>query len=72
MDPLLAGVINFKQAQMASRVQYAVAGKVLDAQKQNGAAALKLLDAASANTVKAGDALMAAATGLGGALDVTA
>jgi hypothetical protein len=42
MDPLITGVINFKQAEMASRVQYAVAGKMLDAQKANGAAALKL------------------------------
>ncbi|HEX8339289.1 MAG TPA: hypothetical protein VF624_00120 [Tepidisphaeraceae bacterium] len=72
MDPLLSGIVQFKQAQMASRVQYAVAGKILDSQKQNGAAALKLLEAASASSVKAGDSLVAAATGLGGALDVMA
>ena len=66
---LVSGIVNFKQAQLASKVQYAVAGKILDQQEQNGAAVLKLLDAASMNSSKAGDSLVAAATGLGGAID---
>jgi hypothetical protein len=69
---LTAAAIGFKQAQIASRVQYAVAGKVLDSQKMEGAAALKLLSAASSGVAKAGDAMVAAATGLGGAVDTYA
>jgi hypothetical protein len=55
-----------------SRVQVAVAKKLMDVDKMNGAAALKLLEAASQNTVRSGDALAAAATGLGGAIDTYA
>lgn len=66
---LVSSVVNFKQAQMASKVQFAVAGKILDQQKTNGAAIMKLLDAASGNAAKAGDQLVAAATGLGGSID---
>jgi hypothetical protein len=69
---LVNAAVSFKQAEVASRVQYAVAGKILDAQAQNGAAALKLLEAASGGVAKAGDALVAAATGLGGAIDTYA
>jgi len=69
---LVNSVVAFKQAELASRVQFAVAGKILDAQKQNGAAALKLLQAASSGISKAGDQMVAAATGLGGAIDTYA
>lgn len=67
---LVSSVVNFKQAQLASKVQFAVAGKILDQQKSNGAAVLKLLEAASTNAGRAGDQLVAAATGLGGEIDV--
>jgi len=66
---LVNSVVQLKQAQIASKVQYAVAGKILDAQKQNGQAAIQLLNAATTGVAKAGDQLTAAATGLGGVID---
>jgi hypothetical protein len=69
MMDLVNAAVNFKQAETISNVQYAVARKLLDNQKMQGAAALKLLDAASKISSGAGDELMAAATGLGGELD---
>ena len=55
-----------------SQVQYAVAGKILDQQRSDGNAAIKLIQAATSGVNQAGDQLVAAATGLGGTLDVTA
>ena len=69
---LVDAAVGIKQAQTLSRVQFAVAKKVLDTDRANGAAVLKLLDAATAGPAKAGDALVAAATGLGGAIDTFA
>lgn len=60
---------NLSQANTMSKVQIAVAKKVMDNQKMQGAAALELLDAASSGASKAGDELVAAATGLGSQLD---
>jgi hypothetical protein len=71
MDPLVSGVINFQQAASMSKVQYAVARKMMDNQEMQGAAVIKLINAAAQGPAKAGDALVAAATGLGGQLDVT-
>ena len=67
---LINAAVNLKQAQVASQVQFAVAKKLLDSQKFQGAAALKLLEAASNTTSKAGDEMVAAATGLGSEIDV--
>lgn len=61
-----------KQAQTASKIQYAVAGKILNSQRQEGAAVLKLLNAATVGPARAGDAMVAAATGLGGGIDTYA
>ena len=69
---LVSAFTGFKQAQVLSQVQYAVAGKVLDQQKLDGNAAIKLIQAATAGANGAGDELVAAATGLGGTLDVQA
>ena len=69
---LVSAFSGFKQAQVLSQVQYAVAGKVLDQQKLDGNAAIKLIQAATAGANGAGDELVAAATGLGGTLDVQA
>ena|GEM_PF-1326576 len=66
---LTAAISNLQQSKIIGQVQIAVAKKVMDAQKQNGAAALELLDAAQNGVSKAGDSLVAAATGLGGAID---
>lgn len=72
MDPIVSGMINFQQAAQMSSVQYAVARKMLDSQEMQGAAMIKLINAAANGPAKAGDSLVAAATGLGGELDVTA
>lgn len=61
-----------KQAENASRVQYAVAAKMLQSQRDSGAAAIKLIEAATNGISKSGDQLVAAATGLGAVLDVRA
>ena len=63
--------VSLKQAQVASQVQFAVAKKLLDTQKLQGNAAVKLIEAAAKTGSTAGDALTAAATGLGGELDVS-
>ena len=60
---------NLSQASTMSKVQIAVAKKVMDNQKMQGQAALELLNAASQNVGEAGDALVAAATGLGSKID---
>lgn len=66
---LVTAFTGMKQAQLASQVQYAVAAKTMDMERMQGAAAIQLLQSASAGGSKAGDAMVAAATGLGGAID---
>lgn len=65
---LVTAFSGMQQAKLATQVQYAVAAKSMDAQRMQGAAAIELLRAAS-STGKGGDAMVAAATGLGGTLD---
>ena len=60
-----------QQAKVMSQVQYAVAGKILDQQRSDGAAAVQLIQPTSGAS-RAGDQLVAAATGLGGTLHVQA
>jgi hypothetical protein len=72
MDDLTTGIVAFKQATLGSQIQYAVARKMLDNEQMQGAAALKLIDAATKGFNQAGDQLTAAATGLGGELDTYA
>ena len=69
---LVNSIVGLKQAQNLSAVQVAVAKKVMDTDRANGQAALKLLDAASRGPATAGDALVAAATGLGTHVDTYA
>ena len=66
---LVSAFSGMQQAKLASQVQYAVAAKSMDMQRMQGAAAIQLLESASAGASKAGDAMVAAATGLGGSLD---
>jgi hypothetical protein len=66
---LINAAVNFKQAELTTRVQYAVARKLLDSQTQQGAAAVKLIEAAGNISAGAGDELVAAAIGLGSQLD---
>ena len=69
---LVNAVVGFQQASLAAKVQYAVAAKLLDQQQLQGASIVKLIDAAGRGVNQAGDQLVAAATGLGGELDVYA
>lgn len=69
---LVNSIVNLKSADTMSRVQYAVARKLLDSQEMQGAAAVKLIEAAGKISSNAGDSLVAAATGLGGELDTYA
>lgn len=66
----MSAAVGLQQARVASQVQMAVAKKLLESQQQQGSAVLKLLESATGGVAKAGDALVAAATGLGGQLDV--
>jgi hypothetical protein len=69
---LTSAVVDFKQAQVTSQVQYAVARKILDQQQLQGNAAIKLIQAAGETGSKGADSLAVAATGLGGAVDAYA
>ena len=69
---LTAAVSNLQANKAIGQVQIAVARKILDNQRQQGAAALQLLQAATGGVNQAGDQLVAAATGLGGSLDTYA
>ena len=66
---LTAAISGLQQAKTLAAVQMRVARKVLDAQEFQGQAAVQLIEAAGEIGAKAGDALVAAATGLGGWLD---
>ena len=69
---LTSAITGLQQAQTMSAVQISVARKILDMQQFQGDAAVKLIQAASQTTSNAGDALVAAATGLGGQVDTYA
>jgi hypothetical protein len=66
---LTAAISGFQQSKVMAQVQMRVAKKVLDMQEMQGGAAIKLIQAASQTAGKSGDALVAAATGLGGGID---
>jgi hypothetical protein len=67
---LVNALSGIQQSKVMGQVQIAVAKKALDAQRMEGATAIKLLQAAAKTGEQSGDALVAAATGLGGSLDV--
>ncbi len=71
-----ASASSFQAAKIGSEINVAVASKVLQSQRLQGAGVLSLLQAATGTgaggKILAGDSLIAAATGLGGTLDVTA
>ena len=69
---LTNAISGLSQAKTMADVQMRVARKILDNQEMQGAAAIKLINAASNTGNQAGDALAAAATGLGGTLDTYA
>ncbi len=66
---LVNAIVSSQQQQLDSQVQFAVARKILDAQQQDGSAAIQLLNAANLSGAKAVDTLAVAASGLGGSVD---
>ncbi len=70
MMDLTSAITNFQHARTVSALQIKVARKLLGVQEMQGAAMVKLIEAAGQTAAKAGDALAAAATGLGGLVDV--
>jgi hypothetical protein len=66
---LTSALANFQTSQVLAEVQIQVARKVMDMQQLQGAAMVKLIDAAGKSATQAGDSLVAAATGLGGEID---
>jgi len=69
---LISAITNFDQATSLSTFQIQVAAKILDIDKSQGNSAVQLIAAATQGFNQAGDALVAAATGLGGQVDVHA
>lgn len=69
---LVSAIIGLDQAKAISAVQIAVAGKMLDVDRSTGDAAVKLIQSADQEVTNSGDALAAAATGLGGTIDTYA
>jgi hypothetical protein len=67
---LTAAVSGLQQSKVLGEVQIAVARKLLDQQRLDGSAAVQLIEAASKGANQSSDQLAAAATGLGGAVDV--
>jgi hypothetical protein len=67
---LVSACVNLQHAGVVGRVQMAVARKVLEMQNLQGNAAIQLIEAATDGVSRAGDAVTAAATGLGGEIDV--
>jgi hypothetical protein len=69
---LTAALTNIQHAKTVSGVQIRVARKLMDAQQLQGAAMVRLIEAVGDMAARAGDSLTAAATGLGGKIDVRA
>jgi len=69
---LVNSISGLQQAKTMSDVQIAVARKIMQADRSEGAAMVKLIQAATGGVAQAGDKLVAAATGLGGSLDTYA
>ena len=69
---MISAVMGMDQASTLGSMQMAVAKRILDVQGMQGDAAVKLIEAASKSMNAAGDAMVAAATGLGGQIDTYA
>lgn len=66
---LVSAITGLDQSQAIASVQIAVAKKILDIDRSQGNAAVQLIQSADQAVTKSGDALVAAATGLGGNID---
>ena len=66
---MVSAITGLHHAKAMGEVQVRVAKKAMEVQWFQGMAALELLRAATEGMNEAGDALVAAATGLGGSID---
>ena len=69
---LVSAMVGMQAGSTLSQVQMAVARKIMDNQELQGAAALKLLEAATAQVDASAQASVAAASGLGQQVDIYA
>jgi hypothetical protein len=66
---LVNAIVSSQQQQLDSQIQFATARKILDAQRQDGSAAIELLNAATSSGERSVDSLAFAASGLGGRIN---
>lgn len=69
---LISAFSHLQAATTMTAIQYAVARKAINAQKVQGDAAIRLIEAATTNLSNAADNTVAATTGLGHQVDVAA
>jgi hypothetical protein len=69
---LVSAMVGMQAGSTLSRVQMAVAKKIMDNQELQGAAAIQLLEAATAQVEASAQSAVAAASGLGRQVDVYA
>jgi hypothetical protein len=62
IDPLTSSIVHLLQARNLSQVQYAVAAKILDTTRDNGQAAIALIEAAGQQAQSAAAEVAAATT----------
>ena len=65
MDDLMSGILAVRQAETQTRIDYAVAKKMLDSQRGSGEAAVKMIEAAAESQGRLAQAI----GGLGGCVD---
>jgi len=69
---LVNAIVSSQQQQLMSQVQFAAARQILKSQRQEGSAAIQLLNAANISGTNAADTLAVAASGVGGTVDTYA
>lgn len=67
---LTSAVVGLQQSNLMAQVQFAAARKILDTDRADGAAVVKLIDAGAGEVGQAGNSLASVATNLGSSIDV--
>lgn len=68
MDDLISGILAVRHVEAQTRIDYAVAKKLLDSQRGSGEAAVKMIEAAAESQGELAQAI----GGLGGCVDCQA
>ena len=69
---LTTAAAGLQRSKTMGEIQVRVAKKMMEAERMNGDAAVKLIQAATSSADHAGQAMVAAATGLGATVDTRA